>query len=232
LSRRWRAVKLARISDVHANIVALGAVLEDMEHRGVDTILCAGDVVGYYPNPVETIAAFRARRIISIQGNHDRAVLSAGDADLNPMASSAVMWTAGHIDAPSREYLRTLPRSLRAEMGGVRIAVYHGAPFDDDHYIFEDEASEELLRMAGCDLLVLGHTHVPFIRRHSRGIIVNPGSVGQPRDGDPDASYAIFDTERRRAAYFRVPYDFREVAERTLGAGLPSFLAERLRRGR
>lgn len=225
-------MKLALISDVHANLIALQAVLEDVATRWVDTILCAGDVVGYYPYPVETIALFQERRIISIQGNHDRAVINAGSLDLNPMASSAVAWTASNIDAPSLSFLRGLPRSLHVERDGVRIAIYHGAPFDDDHYVFEDEATEDLLRMAECDLLVLGHTHVPFIRRHGRGMIVNPGSVGQPRDGDPDASYAIYDTERRTAIYLRIPYNITEVVERTLNAGLPRSLADRLRRGR
>jgi len=225
-------MKLALISDVHANLIALRAVLEDVTTRGVDAILCAGDVVGYYPYPVETIALFRERHITSIQGNHDRAVINAGSLDLNPMASSAVAWTASNIDAPSLSFLRGLPRSLRIERDGVRIAIYHGAPFDDDHYVFEDEANEDLLRMAECDLLVLGHTHVPFIRRYGRGMIVNPGSVGQPRDGDPDASYAIYDTERRTATYLRIPYDITEVVERTLNAGLPRSLADRLRRGR
>jgi putative phosphoesterase len=225
-------MKLALISDVHANIVALRAVLDDMDGRGVDGILCAGDVVGYYPYPVETVSLFRAEHITSIQGNHDRAVISAGGLDLNPMASSAVMWTASNIDALSMSFLRSLPRNLLIERDGVRIAVYHGAPFDDDHYVFEDEADESLLRMAGCDLLVLGHTHIPFIRRYAKGTIVNPGSVGQPRDGDPDACYAIYDTESRRAIYLRVPYDITEVVERTLSAGLPTSLADRLRRGR
>lgn len=225
-------MKLALISDVHANLIALRAVLEDMATRGVDAILCAGDVVGYYPYPVETIALFQEKHITSIQGNHDRAVINAGSLDLNPMARSAVAWTASNIDAPSLSFLRGLPRSLHIVRDGVRIAIYHGAPFDDDHYVFEDEADEDLLRMAECDLLVLGHTHVPFIRRHVKGMIVNPGSVGQPRDGDPDASYAIYDTERRTAIYLRIPYDITEVVERTLNAGLPRSLADRLRQGR
>ncbi|MDW5563282.1 MAG: metallophosphoesterase family protein [Methanomassiliicoccus sp.] len=225
-------MKLGLISDVHANLVALRAVLDDMETRGADPVLCAGDVVGYYPYPVETIALFLERGIRSIQGNHDRAVLNAGGRDMNPMAVSAVEWTARNIDPRSLAFLRSLPRYLYLEEDGVRIAVYHGAPFDDDYYTFEDEAVEGLLQMAGCDLLVLGHTHMPFIRRHTSGTIVNPGSVGQPRDGDPDACYAIFDTETRRAMYRRVPYDISEVVARTLSSGLPRSLADRLRVGR
>lgn len=224
-------MKLALVSDVHANVVALRAVLENMDQRGADVVLSAGDVIGYYPYPVETIAMFRERRIISIQGNHDRAVLTAGDIHFNLAAASAIMWTAEHIDQASRDFLRGLPRSLHIERDGVRVAIYHGAPFDDDHYVFEDEVDKELLDLARCDLLVLGHTHVPYIRRYASGTIVNPGSVGQPRDGDPDACYAIFDTDRRRATLHRVAYDLDEVMERTLSVGLPRSLAGRLRHG-
>jgi len=225
-------MRIALISDVHANVVALRAVLEDVDGRGVDAVLCAGDVVGYYPFPMETVSLFRQRGIVSIQGNHDRAVISASCLNLNSMASSAVAWTVNNIDPAAFLYLRSLPRSILIERDGVRIAIYHGAPFDDEHYVFESEADESLLRMAGCDLLVLGHTHIPFIRKHLAGMIVNPGSVGQPRDGDPDACYAIYDTEKRRAVYLRVPYNIDEVVERTLSVGLPYSLAERLRYGR
>ncbi|MBI0583579.1 MAG: metallophosphoesterase family protein [Methanomassiliicoccus sp.] len=225
-------MNIALISDVHANVVALEAVLEDMGGRGVERILCAGDIVGYYPYPDETVSLLREREVMCIQGNHDRAVLSTGTGGMNPQAGSAAKWTANNIAPFSIAFLRSLPRHLSLELGGVRVAMYHGAPFDDDHYIFEDEAEEVLLRMAGCELLVLGHTHVPYIKRFPGGTIVNPGSVGQPRDGDPDACYAIFDTDRRRAAYLRVPYDIERVAERTVGSGLPRPLADRLWSGR
>jgi putative phosphoesterase len=171
-------MKIALISDVHANLIALEAVLADMEGREVVQILSAGDVIGYYPYPRETIALFQERSIISIQGNHDRAVLSAGDPRMNPWARNALSWTVAQLDEAEMDYLRRLPRHLSMGIEGTRVAMYHGAPFDDDHYLYEEEATEDLLEMARCDLLVLGHTHEPFIKRFKRGMIVNPGSVG------------------------------------------------------
>lgn len=224
-------MKVALISDVHANVVALAAVLEDIDTRGVDAIVSAGDVVGYYPYPNETIGLFRERGIRSIQGNHDRAVLSADPAYFNPWAASAVFWTARQLTEASVDYLRSLPRKLGLELDGTRIAVYHGAPFDDDYYLYEDEAQEFTLNMSKSDLLVLGHTHIPFIRRFSSGVIVNPGSVGQPRDGDPEASYAVFDTATGKARNMRVAYDIEKVATKTREAGLPKSLADRLWQG-
>lgn len=202
--------------------------MADMEGREVVQILSAGDVIGYYPYPRETIALFQERSIISIQGNHDRAVLSAGDPRMNPWARNALSWTVAQLDEAEMDYLRRLPRHLSMGIEGTRVAMYHGAPFDDDHYLYEEEATEDLLEMARCDLLVLGHTHEPFIKRFKRGMIVNPGSVGQPRDGDPDASYSIYDTSTRKAFLLRVPYDIQTVADRTREEGLPSSLADRL----
>ncbi len=222
---------LALISDVHANLIALTAVLEDMSGRGIERIISAGDVVGYYPYPNETVAVFHEKGVTSIQGNHDRAVTTADVSSFNPAASSAVAWTASRLSPASLAYLRELPRHLALRIGGVRIAVYHGMPFDDDHYLYEDECREGLLSMSRSDLLVLGHTHVPFIKRYPSGTIVNPGSVGQPRDGDPEASYAIFDTATRKTTNRRVAYDIEEVASRTRAAGLPSMLADRLSLG-
>jgi putative phosphoesterase len=225
-------MRLALISDVHANVVALRAVLNDIGSRGVAHIISAGDVVGYYPYPNETIALFQEHDIASIQGNHDRAVLNVRGDGMNLAASSAVLWTADQLTSQSKAFLASLPSSLIMELDGTITAVFHGAPFDPDHYIFEDEVEEDLLRQAGCDLLVLGHTHVPYIRRFAHGTIINPGSVGQPRDGDPDSCYALYDTEKRRAVYLRVPYDIEEVAIRSRDEGLPEALAQRLYRGR
>ncbi len=222
---------IALISDVHANLVALAAVLEDMNGRSIDRIISAGDVVGYYPYPNETVALFREREVLSIQGNHDRAVVTANVSRFNPAASNAVAWTASQLSTASLSYLRQLPRHLSLRIGGVRIAVFHGKPAEDDYYLYEEECQENLLELSKSDLLVLGHTHVPFIKRYPSGTIVNPGSVGQPRDGDPEASYAIFDTSTRKAANRRVAYDIDEVASRTRAAGLPGMLADRLSLG-
>jgi putative phosphoesterase len=223
---------VALISDVHANAVALRAVLEDIEARGVHCIVCAGDVVGYYPYPNETVALFTKKGISSVQGNHDRAVLNQQNEGMNRMATSAVMWTAARLNARSRTFLTSLPVHLHLRIDGMVVGVYHGSPLDPDQYVFEIEADEDMLTDGECDLLVLGHTHVPFIKALPHGIIVNPGSVGQPRDGDPRACYTIFDTARRKGTSIRLPYDLQAVADRTIEEGLPPRLASRLAEGR
>lgn len=224
-------MKLALISDVHANVVALEAVLDDIRARGADRILCAGDVVGYYPYPNETVELFRKHDITSIQGNHDRAVLRTDPRGLNPLAGDTAVWTALRLSASSMEYLRSLPSRTRLCVDGISVAICHGSPRDDDEYTYENEADEDLLTMAQSELLVMGHTHVPFVRKLPGGVIVNPGSVGQPRDGVPEASYALFDTGEMGATNHRVAFDIDAVAEATRSAGLPDFLAERLYHG-
>lgn len=221
-------MRLALISDVHANAVALEAVLEDVRARGADRILCAGDVVGYYPYPNETVELFRKHEIVSIQGNHDRAILQTDVRRLAPVAGDAAIWTAFHLAPRSREYLRSLPPRTGLKAGGLSVAICHGSPRDDDQYVYEEEAGEDLLDLSRGELLVLGHTHIPYVKKLPGGLIVNPGSVGQPRDGIPRSSYTLFDTEEMKAANQRVAYDVREVAEATRAMGLPDYLAERL----
>ena len=219
------------ISDIHANAPALRAVLEDLDRHNVDRVLCAGDVVGYYPFPNETIDIMVKRRAISIQGNHDRAVLNVDPSMMNPEASDAVMWTASQISDRSRRYLASLPPNTAVRSGKVFIRVFHGSPRDPIEYVYEDDVTEGLLLMARCSMLVMGHTHIPYVRRFPSGLIVNPGSVGQPRDGDPRASYSIVDTEEGVVENHRVEYDLDAMARRFEGTSLPRWLLDRLNNG-
>ncbi len=219
------------ISDVHANATALKAVLEDLDRHDVERVLCAGDVVGYYPFPNETIEMLRGRRIISIRGNHDRSVLHVDTSRLNPLAGDAVLWTASHLSEESRRYLGSLPECTTVRSDRQAMSVYHGSPQDPLEYVYENKAVESYLAMARCSILVLGHTHIPFVKRFSSGLIVNPGSVGQPRDGDPRASYSIIDTTERTVENHRVGYDIEMVARKVAEAGLPRWLLERLEAG-
>ncbi len=221
-------MRLALISDVHANVVALRSVLDDISDQGADRIVSAGDIVGYYPYPNETIDLFRSNNILSILGNHDVAVLSIDPSTMSSMASSAVIWTAKQLNAASRKFLLSLERRDRARFDGLSILICHGSPFDDDQYIYEDEADSSLLDESKADVLVLGHTHVPYVNRFDKGIIINPGSVGQPRDGNALSSYTIFDTISKEAENHRVGYDIDKVAKRVIEEGLPEELAERL----
>ncbi|ADD08882.1 metallophosphoesterase [Candidatus Aciduliprofundum boonei] len=217
---------LAIISDIHGNLPALKVVLERIEDA--DIILCAGDLVGYNPWPNEVIWEIRKRKIPCIRGNHDRAVIYDSYFRFNPYAATAASWTRNKLTKENMEYLYSLKDHLILDIEGKRIALHHGAPFDEDRYIYPDEATGELLEYDNADLLILGHTHVPFVNVFERGVIINPGSVGQPRDGDPRASYALVDLKNKKYEIKRVEYPIDEVYNKIIEEGLPTFLGERL----
>jgi putative phosphoesterase len=224
-------VRTAIISDVHANLVALNAVLKEIDSMGINHIVSAGDVVGYYPFPNEVIQLFKERRIFGIAGNHDRTVIRTQVSNMNPIAGEAARWTAQELSGRSREYLSALPPRAHITIGGRLAGLYHGSPRDDSEYIFEEEAEPELLRLSGTRLLILGHTHVPYVKRAKEGTIVNPGSVGQPRDGDPRACYMVYDSTKDDFVVRRVEYEIDAVVNAISRAGLPKDLGERLRHG-
>ncbi len=207
-------------------------VLEAIEESGVEVTLHAGDVVGYNPYPNEVIEVLRSRRIASIRGNHDRAVASGDTSWFNPYAASAVDWTRGELTDESMEYLLGLPAEMTPRGMDLRVKVVHGSPRDEDEYIYPHEASLDLLDTAACEVLVMGHTHVPYVLESPRGLIINAGSVGQPRDADPRASWVLLDTSEQRAEVRRVTYDVPSVYEEIMAKGLPHMLADRLLVGR
>ncbi len=220
------------ISDVHSNAVALKEVLSALEKVGVEKILHAGDIVGYNPYPDETIRMFRDENIISILGNHDRALITADVSGFNPYAAAALEWTQDVISNVSVGYIRGLKPMESIIEGAKTIVMIHGGPYDIDEYIYPDDAVPELFDAVDGDILVLGHTHIQFKKEYARGIIINPGSVGQPRDRNPDAAFAIFDTASGKVEFKRVSYDIEKVIKDMLEAHLPEKLALRLRVGR
>jgi len=222
---------LAIISDIHSNLPALQVVLEQIEKEGVDRILCAGDIVGYGPYPNEVIERLKKIDLTTILGNHDRAVLSRDSSNMNIQAQDAVWWTIENLKQEGQEYLAKLSSKGAFSWNGLSIAIYHGSPRDDNEYIAEESADDELLELAKSDFLILGHTHVPFVKSLDIGTVVNPGSVGQPRDGDPRASFAIYDHRLRRFEIKRLAYDIDAMAEAMRSSGLPSFLSIRLYSG-
>lgn len=225
-------MRLALVSDTHANLPAVEAVLRAIDREPMDRVLCAGDIVGYNPWPNEVVARLRDRGVLAIRGNHDRAALTGDTSGFNPIAAAALAWTAKHLDPATVAYLRGLENSTRLTAGAKTLAMYHGSPRDDDEYVYPEDVTEDLVEVARADIAVLGHTHVPMFAAFPRGIVVNPGSVGQPRDGDPRAAYAILDTETEEWKVERVAYDIRSVQDEIRRSGLPSFLADRLAVGR
>ena len=247
-------MKYAVISDLHANLEALRAVLGDASPRA-DAVVCLGDVVGYNADPRECLRLVREACAVVIAGNHDQAACGARRYDdFNDWARQAMDWTRQQLNAAEVDYLEALPGT--APFGNGWLAA-HGSPRDTDEYLFDAAGFEmafDSLRWLRPDVrgCFVGHTHLPMIwecsaagrvmqvRPEARGVtlnpacryIVNPGSVGQPRDGDPLAAYAILDEAAARVEFRRVPYDVAAAQEKIYDALLPPLLAERLAIGR
>jgi putative phosphoesterase len=221
-------MRLAVLSDVHANLPALEAVLADVDRIAPDGIWIAGDLVGYSPWPNEVLDLLHQRRVRAIRGNHDRAVLGAEAFAFNELAAEAVRWTRIHLAPAGVSYLKDLEDRTRGTMPEGVVAMFHGSPRNDDEYIFPWAADESIVRIAGAPYVILGHTHLPMTLRFRSGLLVNPGSVGQPRDGDPRAAWGLLDLTRRTFAVRRVPYDIDAVAAEIRKTGLPHELADRL----
>ena len=221
-------MEIGVVSDVHANRVALDAVLDAMP--AVDLLVNAGDVVGYNPWPVECVEWVRDRGVPTVMGNHDRETARSGAVRFNRMANAGVEYARERLSDEAREWLATLPDRRTVADGRVRIV--HGHPEDPDRYTYPAEFSPAMLD--GEEVLVTGHTHVQGHRTFEEGVVMNPGSVGQPRDGDPRAAYAVVDlsTDPPTVDERRVEYDVERVVEAAAEAGLPRQIGERLREGR
>ncbi|MDA1257291.1 MAG: metallophosphoesterase family protein [Chloroflexi bacterium] len=242
-------MRILLLSDIHANLPALQAVLADAQGL-FDRAWVLGDTVGYGGRPSECIRAVRDLDALVIAGNHEEATIGRmSTKDFNPIAREAIEWTAANIGGDEREFLT----GLRLKEIDGRFTLVHGSPRDPIwEYLRDDQAAIENLEHFETQACSLGHSHVPFlVRVNSGGVVeqveyshaqavplgvdrlyVNPGSVGQPRDGDPRASYALLDTDAWSAEFRRVEYEIALAQAHVLEAGLPKFLAQRLAMGR
>lgn len=236
-------MKYAVISDIHSNLEALSRVLEETDKIGVDEVICLGDIVGYGASPNECVEMLRLRKIESVMGNHD--VVACGKKEpvnFNPAARDAVLWTRSKLTDDNAKFLGVLPDA--GETGDF-LAV-HGAISDPDMYILSDyDAVPEFELMEKHSLCFFGHTHVRIyytliedgVRRSFNNefsvnqeakYLINPGSVGQPRDRDPRASFLIYDDDERIVKFIRLEYDIESAQRKILEAGLDGKLADRL----
>ena len=241
------------LSDIHSNLDALEAVLAAVDGQW-DRLLVLGDLVGYGGEPNGVIDRIRALNPVAvIRGNHDKAACGIDDAsNFNQIAKYAAMWTGEALTADNREYLRGLPAG--PVLIDERVEICHGSPFDEDHYIFDSDDAQRAMATSERQLCLFGHTHLPVVFK-TDGVnfggfvpegeapielplvagmryVVNPGSVGQPRDGDARAAFALYLPDTATVILQRIPYAVDAAQRRIMTAGLPASLANRLAVGR
>jgi putative phosphoesterase len=224
-------MRVALISDIHANLAALEAVLDDVP--AVDRIVCCGDIVGYYDRPNEVCAIVRRRGIACIRGNHDAYVIGALEPRIENRLSYRTDWTRATIADTHLEWLKGLGTDLRIDQEGRRLWLRHASPWDEETYLYPDaESALARLEIAVNETLAVGHTHRPLHRAVDGGWLLNPGSVGQPRDWNPRASYAIFDLVTGEVECRRVGYDVAVMQRRLEAQGWEPQIVDLLGRTR
>lgn len=221
-------MKLGVISDIHSNKVALDAVLADMPR--VDRIVCAGDIVGYNPWPAECVETVRDVAAEVVMGNHDRHFPTPSKYRSNHMARRGLEHTKEQLSDGQAEWVQELPRTVEVADGSILMV--HSHPKNVGEYVKPRDFPRMRRYLDDYVGLILGHTHIQHEATIDGRLILNPGSVGQPRDGDSKAAYAVIDTAEMEAKLHRVEYDIREVKQAVNEAGLPEKTGNRLARGR
>jgi len=250
-------VRILVISDIHANLEALEACLEAAP--SFDQVFNLGDIVGYGANPNEVVERSRALGLVFVRGNHDKACSGLTNlAGFNPVAGLAARWTQQILTPENQDFLRALPRGPVWAMENVNCV--HGSADDEDEYVLLSQDALPLLQRATRQITFFGHSHIQcsfFIERVSRfqgavpaypgrtgeqqfefrlkpdaRYLINPGSIGQPRDGDPRAAFLLYDADESLITFYRIPYDIAGAQKKILAGGLPPRLAERLAEGR
>jgi diadenosine tetraphosphatase ApaH/serine/threonine PP2A family protein phosphatase len=242
------------LTDIHANLEALETVLADASAHGYDQTLVLGDLVGYGPNPNEVVERIKSLNPVAmIRGNHDKVACGLEQPEgFNAVARRAAIWTFEVLTAENRTWLAALPKGPIIVDDLIQIC--HGSPVDEDAYLFDELDAVRALKKSQRPLCLFGHTHYPItfaliedrvstigggsspdgplVLQEGAKYLMNPGAVGQPRDGDPRAAYTIVDTATQHVDEYRLPYDIPTTQAKIIAAGLPEVLAQRLAVGR
>ena len=243
------------LSDIHANMEALDACLARAGEAGFDSVLCCGDIVGYGPEPNEAVEKIRALESVTIRGNHDRVACGQDEpTGFNPHAKAAAFWTRETLTERNHAYLRALPIGPLDIDDGAQLV--HGAVTDEDDYIMSETHAADSFALTESHLTFFGHSHHPAIYtcdgsgnvleeiwkktndsvttelRNDMRYMVNPGSVGQPRDGDTRSAFLIWDSDELRLEFYRAEYPLEVTQEKMEKVDLPRYLIERLTYGR
>lgn len=238
--------RVAIFGDIHANLPALEAVFADMNEQHLVECYCLGDLVGYATFPNEVVAAIRDRDIPTLIGNYDQGVGNDSDdcgcAYTNPVAEAlgkrSIAWSNRHTTPEHKAYLRALPMQIPLLLGDLRVMLVHGSPRRVNEYLFADRPDsslERLLDLVEVDVLICGHTHIPYHRVLPSGRqVINAGSVGKPKDGDPRACYVVLQAESDKLSveFRRVDYDIERAAQAIEASEMPHEYAQMLRDGK
>lgn len=236
-------MKIAIFSDVHANLHALQAVWDDIERQDADEVYCLGDLVGYGAFPNEVVAFLREREVPTVMGNYDEGVgfdlhdcgCVYKDPEMDRLGKRSLIWSREHTQEENKTFLQQLPMQIRLEDRRPHLLLVHGSPRKVNEYLYEDrpQASfERIAKLAGTEVLLFGHTHLPYEKRVIGTLFVNTGSVGKPKDGDPRAGYVLLVANRRpKVEFHRVRYDVSAAAKAIRDSGLPHTFADLLETG-
>ncbi|MHA1410429.1 MAG: metallophosphoesterase family protein [Candidatus Odinarchaeia archaeon] len=229
-------IRIAIIADIHSNKYALENVLKEISNS--DGVICAGDLIGYCAHPNTVIKQIEGINLLKcVLGNHDYACLKNDYCFFNPLAVKALKWTVDKLTSESVKFLNSLETNSTISVNGFKIYVTHGSPFDNlFEYVYPSAKRRwgAFFEKTDADIVILGHTHIPMLIKEGKNkLIINPGSVGQPRDNDPRASYCnlIISNNKITVKFNRVEYNINKSADAIRKNGLPYFLAERLFKG-
>jgi putative phosphoesterase len=231
-------MKIAVLSDIHANIHALEAVWDDLVKQKPDAVYCLGDLVGYGAFPNEVISFIRDHEIPTVMGNYDEGVgydlpdcgCIYRDPFLSRMGDLSLRWSREVTHIENKRFLQSLPIQIRLDDRRPHLLFVHGSPRKINEYLYEDRPQatfERIAKLAGCDVLLFGHTHLPYQKRVAETLFVNAGTIGKPRDGDSRAGYVLLSLKRHPKVEFRrVAYDVESASRSICQSGLPHFYAD------
>ncbi|QEK11047.1 metallophosphoesterase family protein [Crassaminicella thermophila] len=235
-------MKIAIITDIHSNIFALEAVLKDIENKGIENIYCLGDLVGYGPFPNEVINLIKDKNIPTVQGNYDQSVgeeLFACGCDYKDnkameLGAKSLYWSQENTIEENKRWLRELPKKIELEVEGQKVLLVHGSPRKNNEYLYENSKElEEIADIIHADIMICGHTHKPFHKKVKGIHMINAGSAGKPKHGNPNATYMIIDIDSNgvRTQIVEVAYDYEKMAKAIENSEIPSEFAEKIRKG-
>lgn len=237
-------MRFAVITDIHSNLYGLEAVLKDIAGRGIGQIYCAGDLVGYGPRPNEVIELLKNKKIPTIMGNYDDAIgnirficgCDYKDEKALKLGEASIAWTGANTTPENKKWLSELPAEMNLFLEGLKIKIVHGSPRALNEYLYENTPDiyiEELLRESGVDVLICGHTHLPYVKKTSAGYIINAGSAGKPKHGNSNVTYVVLDLNEGQlnTEVIEVLYNYELTAREIEVVGLPQEFAAIIRTG-